>query len=96
MIKIKSYIKIDVIDNDTGKKILENATIKEASEKLGISYFGVNYALKNNSLVKKKYVVIQTGTFFEFKPIKDNSFDEFAFKIDWDKARFLLNPNARR
>lgn len=88
-------LKITVLDITTNTIVVKDMLIKDAAAHLGVNYKALYTAVERGSIVSKKYKVVGHSNDTVAKKERNPEFDEYVFKVDWDKIRFFLNPKAR-
>lgn len=77
---------------DKGKPIATGITRQEVMDLLGITSKAVDYYTRKDSLYKKRYGITQEDAPPKVQPETIDA----GLRAEWDRVRFMLNPNARR
>ena len=90
----KRYYEYKIIDKITGDVILKDAGPQEVSNKIGIKTTDItNYVVKG-ILYKRRYIIERTKIDDTIE--RNYSLAERLWMDEWDKARLILNPKARK
>lgn len=100
MTMAKLLYMYDVYDGVLKKKIVVNGRLKDVTKVTGLSAISVNKYAEMGYVCKNRYVITKTKI-DENNYEDENSEDTKSFwtqelKEEWDRVRFMINPNAKR
>lgn len=90
----KRYYEYKIIDKITGDVILKDAGPQEVSNKIGIKTTDITNYVAKGILYKRRYIIERT----KIDDTKERNYSpaERLWMDEWDKARLILNPKARK
>ncbi len=77
----------NILDTKTNETIVTEETASEIGKRLGMTASHVRSYADRHYKVQRRYLIIDT-----FK----ERVEEDPLKAEWDKVRFMINPNAKR
>jgi len=99
MTMAKSLYMYDVYDGVLKKKIVVNGRLKDVTKVTGLPAIRANKYAETGYVYKNRYVITKIKideVDFEDENEDTKSFWTQELKKEWDRVRFMINPNAKR
>ena len=96
----KASYRYDVYDGFLKKKIVVNGRLKDVAKVTGLSPISANKYAETGYVYKNRYVItkikIDENNYEDENSEDTKSFWTQELKDEWDRVRFMINPNAKR